>query len=79
MVLTEKSETLLLKQPTVSAENVAFLYAGDIWIADRDGGHPRRLTVHQGEKWTPMFSPDGQWIAFSGSYDGNVCCAYSIP
>ncbi len=67
------SETLLLKQPTVSTDQVAFLYAGDIWIADRDGRNPRRLTVHPGEKSTPMFSPDGRWIAFSGSYDGNTC------
>jgi tricorn protease len=68
-----KPDTLLLRQPTVSAEHVAFLYAGDLWIADRGGGNPRRLTVHAGEKSTPMFSPDGQWIAFSGSYDGNTC------
>lgn len=67
-----KPETLLLKQPTVSTNHVAFLYAGDIWIADRDGSQPRRLTVHKGEKSTPVFSPDGQWIAFSGSYDGNT-------
>ena len=65
-------ETLLLKQPTVSAENVAFLYASDIWIAERDGTNPRRLTVHKGVKSTPMFSPDGEWLAFSGNYDGNT-------
>lgn len=65
--------TLLLKQPTVSAEHIAFLYASDIWIADQDGRNPRRLTVHRGPKSTPMFSPDGQRIAFSGSYDGNTC------
>jgi tricorn protease len=62
----------------VSAEHVAFLYASDIWIADRDGSDPRRLTVHAGEKSTPTFSPDGRWIAFSGNYDGNTC-VYVIP
>lgn len=72
------AETLLLKQPTVSAEHVAFVYAGDIWIAARDGSNPRRLTAHQGEKATPMFSPDGRSIAFSGNYDGNVC-VYTLP
>lgn len=71
-------ETLLLKQPTLSAEQIAFLYAGDIWIADRGGGarsqprNPRRLTAQKGAKYTPMFSPDGNWIAFSGNYDGNL-------
>jgi tricorn protease len=71
-------ETLLLKQPTLSAEQLAFLYAGDLWIADlaeRDGLHalrPRRLTAQKGQKLNPIFSPDGRWIAFSGNYDGNL-------
>ncbi|MCP4361834.1 MAG: protease [Chloroflexi bacterium] len=64
-------ETLLLKQPTVSADHIAFLYASDIWLAERDGRYPHRLTAQKGFKSTPMFSPDGQWIAFSGNYDGN--------
>ncbi|MBP6804347.1 MAG: PD40 domain-containing protein, partial [Chloroflexi bacterium] len=65
-------ETLLLKQPTVSADHIAFLYASDIWIAGRDGRNPHRLTAHKGVKSTPMFSPDGEWIAFSANYDGNT-------
>ena len=72
------TETLLLKQPTVSTEQVAFLYASDIWIANRDGSNPRRLTVHKGLKSAPVFSPDGRQIAFSGNYDGNTC-VYVIP
>ena len=67
-----EDETLLLRQPTISADHVAFVYAGDIWIADRDGGSARRLTVHRGVERYPMFSPDGSLIAFSGNYDGNV-------
>lgn len=62
--------TLLLRQPTISQTHVAFLYAGDLWLADRDGSHPRRLTVHEGVKFTPVFSPDGQWLAYSsGSFE----------
>ncbi|MBN2003532.1 MAG: PD40 domain-containing protein [Anaerolineae bacterium] len=66
-------ETLLLNQPTVGAGYVAFLYAGDLWIVNRDGSNPRRVTAHPGEKSAPMASPDGKWIAFSGNYDGNTC------
>jgi len=73
-----QDETLLLRQPTVSADYVAFVYAGDIWIADRSGGSARRLTVHPGVESNPMFSPDGARIAFSGNYDGNVD-VYTIP
>jgi tricorn protease len=72
MPVTDQPETLLLRQPTVSADHVAFLYAGDIWIAGRDGGEPRRLTAQEGAKSTPIFAPGGQWIAFSGNYDGNT-------
>ncbi len=64
--------TLLLRSPTVSAGHVAFVYAGDIWIAGRDGQHPRRLTVHSGLEQDPFLSPDGRWVAFTGDYDGNV-------
>ena len=64
-------ETLLLRMPAISANNIAFVYAGDIWVADRDGDNARRLTVHPGVESDPEFSPDGNWIAFSGNYEGN--------
>jgi tricorn protease len=73
-----KKETLLLKQPTLSGEDIAFLYAGDLWIARRDGSLPRRLTAQMGQKTGPAFSPDGAWIAFSANYDGNLS-VYVIP
>ena len=62
-----RRETFLLKQPTLSASHVAFLYAGDVWLADLDGGNPRRLTAQNGRKTYPMYSPHGAWIAFSGN------------
>jgi hypothetical protein len=37
-----------LKQPTLSAEHIGFVYAGDIWVAELDGRHPRRLTAQKG-------------------------------
>lgn len=65
-------ETLLLRSPSVSKSKVAFAYAGDIWTAERDGTNPQRLTVHKGIETHPVFSPDGEWIAFSGNYEGNT-------
>ncbi|GAA4417325.1 S41 family peptidase [Nibrella viscosa] len=61
----------MLRTPTLSATHLAFTYAGDIWLADKSGNNPQRLTVHPEEESNPMFSPDGQWIAFSGNYNGN--------
>ena len=73
----EMTGTLLLRQPTLSRDHLAFIYGGDIWVADRDGQHPERLTVH-GSASGPRFSPDGQWIAYTGTYAGNAD-VYVIP
>jgi len=71
-------QTLLLKQPSISAQNLAFVYAGDIWVANRDGSNPRRLTSSPAEENSPVFSPDGKLIAFSANYENNND-AYFIP
>ena len=64
--------TKLLRSPTVSATRIAFAYANNIWVVERAGGQARRLTSFQGQTSNPRFSPDGQWIAFSGEYAGNL-------
>ena len=71
-------ETLLLRNPSVSASNIAFVYGGDIWIADKNGANPRRLTTNPGVEQNPMFSPDGKKVAFTGNYDGNTD-VYVLP
>ncbi len=71
-------DTRMVSDPAVSASHLAFAYAGDLWIADRDGGAARRLTTAAGEESHPRFSPDGSLLAFSGSYDGNVD-VYVVP
>ena len=66
------AETLLLREPALSRTHLAFSYAGDIWLAGRDGSNPQRLTVGPGVETSPHFSPDGQFIAFTGDYDRNA-------
>ena len=63
---------LLFQKPTLSATEIAFVYAGDLWIVGRDGGAAKRLTAGAGVETMPRFSPDGKEIAFTGEYDGNV-------
>src|SRR3989441_3079461 len=70
--------TRLLRSPTVSATEIAFAYAQNIWIVPRAGGAARRLTSFQGQTTNPHFSPDGKWIAFSGEYAGNMD-VYVVP
>ncbi|MGA2343690.1 MAG: peptidase S41, partial [Steroidobacteraceae bacterium] len=74
----EDTQTRLLRQPAVSKDHLAFVYGGDIWISDRDGGHPVQLTSHPASEYAPHFSPDGKWIAFSANYDNNTD-VYVIP
>lgn len=64
--------TKMLHQPDISAKNIAFVYAGDLWVADRNGKKPRRLTSHPAQETRPQFSPDGKQVAFTAAYDGNA-------
>lgn len=74
----QTDETLLLRQPTLSKTHLAFSYAGDLWVAGRDGSQPRRLTVAPGNETGPVFSPDGRQVAFTANYDGNTD-VYVLP
>jgi len=64
--------TRMLRSPTESATQIAFAYAGNIWVVPRAGGSAVRLTSFPGDAMNPYFSPDGKWIAFSGNYGGNT-------
>ena len=72
LLAIDTSDTRLLSQPAVSQQHVAFIYAEDLWIAEKDGSHPRRLTMDYGVESNPVFSPDGTLIAFNAQYDGNT-------
>jgi tricorn protease len=62
----------MMRHPDVSATQIAFVYAGDIWVAPKTGGEAVRLSSPRGEESFPKFSPDGTRLAFSGNYDGNL-------
>ena len=68
----------LLRQPDVSQTQIAFVYAGDIWVVNKTGGTAQRLSSPRGEESFPRFSPDGLRIAFSANYDGNTDI-YVVP
>ncbi len=70
--LSAQSEsTKMLSQGAVSENNIAFIYAEDLWLANLDGSNPKRLTIDKGVESNPIFSPDGKNIAFNAQYDGN--------
>jgi tricorn protease len=61
----------LMRFPHINNNLIAFVYAGDIWTVNANGGDARRLTSHEGQELFPKISPDGKWIAFSGEYSGS--------
>ena len=65
-------DTRLLSEPAISADRIAFLYANDLWTCALDGSNVKRLTSDVGVESSPVFSPDGRWIAFSAQYEGNT-------
>src|SRR5438132_2902103 len=69
---------LLLHKPALSRTQVAFAFAGDLWVVGRQGGDARRLTSGPGLETDPIFSPDGTQIAFTGQYEGNFD-VYIVP
>jgi tricorn protease len=72
------SPTRLLRYPDLHGDRLLFTYAGDLWSAPASGGDARRLTTHEGYEYLPRTSPDGQWIAFSAEYEGNMD-VYVVP
>src|SRR5277367_4314431 len=70
IVVAGEDTHLLVRMPTLSKTQVVFVYGGYLWSVPRAGGKARQLTTG-GHESDPRFSPDGEWIAFSGSYDGN--------
>jgi tricorn protease len=72
------AQTKLLRFPDVHGDKVVFTYGGDLWLASASGGLATRLTAHPGLELFAKFSPDGNWIAFTGQYDGDEQ-VYVIP
>lgn len=58
--------------PTIHGDSIVFSAEGDLWKVAAAGGEAMRLTTAPGNEAFARFSPDGQWIAFSAQYAGNV-------
>src|SRR6185312_10989841 len=62
---------LLLQTPSVSATRIAFAYGGEIWTVPRTGGAASLLVGGEGTAMDPVFSPDGAWVAYTDTANGN--------
>ena len=68
----------LFRYPDVSATQVVFTYANDIWVIPKAGGLATKLSSPAGVELFPKFSPDGKSIAYTANYDGNRD-VYTLP
>ncbi len=59
--------------PAISPDGslIAFSYMGDLWVVSSQGGKATRLTDHVAYDGEPVWSPDGQWLAFTSNRNGN--------
>ena len=62
-----------MRYPSVSPDgtSIAFVYQGDIYTVSLDGGLAQRLTFQPEMDVQPVWSPDGQNIAFASERHGN--------
>ena len=62
-----------MRYPSVSPEGttIAFVYQGDIYTVGVEGGEAQRLTFQPEMDVQPVWSPDGQTIAFASERHGN--------
>ena len=62
--------TRLLRQPSISEDKISFVYGGDIWVVNKNGGDALRITSTVAVESNPHFSPDGKQIAFTSNRSG---------
>ncbi|MGH8235087.1 MAG: S41 family peptidase [Rhodanobacteraceae bacterium] len=69
---------VLLRYPTMSKTTIAFEYGGELWEVPRAGGQAHVLASGMDLLTTPIFSPDGSMVAFTGTFDHNTD-VYVVP
>jgi len=71
---------LWMRYPAISpdGQKIVFSYKGDLFLVPAQGGAAVPLTVDKAYDYKPVWSPDGQWIAFASSRFGNFDI-YVIP
>ncbi|MEO0571518.1 MAG: S41 family peptidase [Bacteroidota bacterium] len=70
----QSQEPYFLVDPTLTPDGhtLIFSYDSDLWSVPAKGGNALRLTAMSGNETLPRVSPNGQWLAFSSTVDGNT-------
>src|SRR5258705_7238311 len=64
--------------PSPDGKRVAFSALDRLYVMDLPGGTPRRLTTDTVHEQVPMWSPDGQWLAY-GTWGNAGSGNHTIP
>ena len=74
MTFAQNVEPLWLRYPAISPDGsqIAFTYKGDIYLVPVDGGTAMPLTVDASHESMPVWSRDGQSIAYVSDQYGNL-------
>ncbi|MEM8926984.1 MAG: S41 family peptidase [Bacteroidota bacterium] len=72
--MVQSQEPYFLMDPTLTPDGrtLIFSYDSDLWSVPATGGSALRLTAMLGNETLPRVSPNGQWLAFSSTVDGNT-------
>ncbi len=80
LVSNAQQQPLWLRYPAISPDGntIAFGYKGDIYLVDAKGGVARPLTIHEAHDMMPVWSHDGNTIAFASDRYGNFD-VFTVP
>ena len=69
-----QDEALWLRDSAISPDGstIAFTYQGDIYTVAISGGEARQITTWAGRDLRPVWSPDGETLAFASDRFGNL-------
>ena len=72
-VTAQQNDELWLRHTAISpnGNQIAFTYNADIYLVSSNGGKATRLTTHSAYDTKPVWSHDGQHIAFASNRHGN--------
>ena len=68
----------MLRYPAVSADQIAFVYAGDIWVVAEEGRDRRPPELAARRRIVPAILARRLALAYSADYDGNTD-VYVVP